>query len=177
MRMTISAASRLYGIHRSTLHRHIKSGRLSCVIQPDGSRALDLSELIRCYGEPPNAPEPVRQVATPHATGSATPDATGDATPSPDTLALLAELVEINRRQADQLEALTAKVERLEDAMRHLPAPGQLAPHPDDRPRHDEAPAAARPEADTAPRERHGDEAPARSFTDLLDKLNARAGS
>lgn len=85
--------------------------------------------------------------------------------------------MEINRRQADQLEALTAKVERLEDAMRHLPAPGQLAPHPDDRPRHDEAPTAARPEADTAPRERHGDEAPARSFTDLLAKLNARAGS
>lgn len=176
MRMTISAAARLYGIHRATLHRHIKAGRLSCVFEPDGSRALDLSELIRCYGEPPNTPEPVRQVATPHATGSETPDAT----PSPGALALLAELVELTRKQGDTMEAQReelAALRREVAELRRLPAPGQLAPHPDDRPRHDEAPAAARSEADTAPRERHGDEAPSRSFTDLLDKLNARAGS
>ncbi len=62
--------------------------------------------------------------------------------------------------------------------LRRLPAPGQLAPHPDDdRHRHDESPAAGRSVAGTAPRARHGDEPPARSFTDLLDKLNARAGS
>jgi len=177
MRMTISAAARLYGIHRATLHRHIKAGRVSCVFQPDGSRALDLSELIRAYGEPPNAPEAVRQVATPRATGSATPDATGGATPSPDAdpalspdaLALLDEL----RGMREELAALRQEVAEL----RRLPAPGQLAPHPDDRPRHDEAPVAARPEEGTAPRTRHGDEPSARSFSDLLDKLNARAGS
>lgn len=174
MRMTISAASRLYGIHRSTLHRHMKAGRLSYVIQPDGSRALDLSELIRCYGEPPNAPEAVRQVATPHATGSATPDATGGVAPSPEALDLLAELVELSRKQGEELAALRREVAEL----KALPAPGQLAPHPDhDRPQRErqalEEEAAADPApAPAAPRQQ--DRPPARSFADLLEKLNAR---
>lgn len=178
MRMTISAAARLYGIHRATLHRHIKTGRVSCVPEPDGSRALDLSELIRCYGEPPNAPEAVRQVATPDATGGATPDATPDATGGQALPAdLLAQMLEVMREQREELAALRREVAEL----RRLPAPGQLAPHPD----HDRAPrerqamegeSAADP-APTPADQRQPDHTPPRSFADLLEKLNARAGS
>lgn len=43
-RLTISEASRVAGVARSTLHRAIKQGRLS--LDPDGH--LDTAELLRC---------------------------------------------------------------------------------------------------------------------------------
>lgn len=109
MRLTPSAAARLYGIHRATLYRHMASGRLSWVLEPDDSRALDLSELIRCYGEPPGN-------ATPNAT-PATPVINSDATPA--TERLLAELVELTRMQGEELRKLREEVATL----RRLPAP------------------------------------------------------
>lgn len=109
MRLTPSAAARLYGIHRATLYRHMAAGRLSWVLEPDNSRALDLSELIRCYGEPPG-----------HATASATPATPppgGDATSA--TERLLAELVELSRQQGEELRRLREEVATL----RRLPSP------------------------------------------------------
>lgn len=109
MRLTPSAAARLYGIHRATLYRHMASGRVSWVLEPNGSRALEMSELIRCYGEP---------------SGHATPDATSaagttsnDATPA--TERLLAELVELTRNQGEELRRLREEVASL----KRLPAP------------------------------------------------------
>jgi hypothetical protein len=109
MRLTPSAAARLYGIHRATLYRHMASGRLSWVLEADNSRALDLSELIRCYGEPPNA-------ATPNAT-PATPPTSTSATATTDQL--LAELVELTRSQRRELQLLREEVSQL----RRLPPP------------------------------------------------------
>lgn len=109
MRLTPSAAARLYGIHRATLYRHMASGRLSWVLEPDNSRALDLSELIRCYGEPPGN-------ATPNAT-PATPSISSDATPA--TERLLTELVELTRMQGEELRKLREEVATL----RRLPPP------------------------------------------------------
>lgn len=56
MQMTITEAAKLYGKQRKTLYRHINAGRLSCSVRGDGHRVIDLSEMIRCYGE---APTPV----------------------------------------------------------------------------------------------------------------------
>lgn len=151
MQMTISAAARLYGIHRATLHRHIKSGRLSCVFKPDGGRALDLSELIRCYGEPPHHSEEVQQVAT----GQISPPATPDATPG--NAALMARfdaLLEVVTEQRDELRALREEVHKL----RKLPAPGQLAA--DNRPQ---------PAATDKP-----DSTPPRDLSDVLARFEAR---
>lgn len=53
MEFTISEAAKLYGKQRKQLYRHMESGKLSCRFRGDGKRVLDLSELIRCYGEPP----------------------------------------------------------------------------------------------------------------------------
>lgn len=47
---TISEAARLTGKARSTLHRHIKSGRLSKGEDDDGMPVIDTSELQRVYG-------------------------------------------------------------------------------------------------------------------------------
>lgn len=111
MRLTPSAASKLYGIHRATLYRHMASGRLSWVLEPNGSRALDMSELIRCYGEPSNH-------ATPGAT-HATPVISSDATTA--TEQLLAELVELTRHQGEELRRLREEV----GTLRVLPPPPQ----------------------------------------------------
>lgn len=109
MRLTPSDAARLFDIHRATLYRHMASGRLSWVLEPNGSRALDMSELIRCYGEP-------SRPATPSAT-LATPSIKDDATPA--TERLLAELVELTRSQGEELRQLREEVAQL----RRLPAP------------------------------------------------------
>lgn len=131
MRLTPSDAARLFGIHRATLYRHMAAGRLSWVLEPNGSRALDMSELIRCYGEPPG-----------HATPSATPatPAPGDDAP-PATERLLAELVELTRHQGEELRRLREEVATL----RRLPPPP--GPDQDDQ---EQSPAAAQ-EADSDP--------------------------
>lgn len=53
MQLSIAEAARLYGKQRKTLYRHMEAGRLSYQVLGSGRRALDLSELIRVYGEPP----------------------------------------------------------------------------------------------------------------------------
>lgn len=118
MRLTPSAAARLYGIHRATLYRHMASGRLSWVLEPDNSRALDLSELIRCYGEASGH-------ATPDAT-PATPATNSDATPA--TERLLTELVELTRNQGEELRRLREEVASL----RQLPAPSAMRGPPEE---------------------------------------------
>lgn len=127
MRLTPSDASKLFGIHRATLYRHMASGRLSWVLEPSGSRALDMSELIRCYGEPPNSATSIATLAT--------PPFSQDATPA--TERFLAELVELTRRQGEELRLLREDVASL----RRLPPPegykstaeeDQEKPEPDD---------------------------------------------
>ena len=63
MQLTIPQVAKLYGKHRSTIHRHIEAGRLSCGFRGDGTRVVDMAELVRCYGEPKQAP-PEMQPAT-----------------------------------------------------------------------------------------------------------------
>ncbi|WP_425574628.1 hypothetical protein, partial [Streptomyces rhizosphaericus] len=52
--LNLSQTARLYGKSRMTLHRHCGSGRVTSRLSDDGQRLIDLSELIRVYGEPPN---------------------------------------------------------------------------------------------------------------------------
>ncbi|GHB15737.1 hypothetical protein GCM10007159_42540 [Modicisalibacter luteus] len=64
MQLTIPKAAKLYRKHRSTIHRHIESGRITCGVRGDGTRVIELSELIRCYGEPASLPPELQQDAT-----------------------------------------------------------------------------------------------------------------
>lgn len=64
MQLTIPQAAKLYGKHRSTIHRHIDSGRLSCGFRGDGTRVVEMAELIRCYGETKHLPEEMQPSAT-----------------------------------------------------------------------------------------------------------------
>ena len=120
MQLTVPQAANLYRKHRSTIHRHIEAGRLSCSVRGDGHRVLDLSELIRCYGEPATPPPELQ------------PDAT-------------AEGLEVQRAMLQELQAMRAEIHRLREEVASLralppPEPPQEAPQaaPDDTPTHDD---------------------------------------
>lgn len=48
---TISAVHRLTGKARSTIAKHIKKGDISCIVDDDGNRLIEASEVIRVYGD------------------------------------------------------------------------------------------------------------------------------
>jgi hypothetical protein len=47
----LTKSSELVGVSRMTLVRHIKKGKLSSTIDQHGKKGVEMSELIRCYGE------------------------------------------------------------------------------------------------------------------------------
>jgi len=49
--VTISKASKLTGKSRQTLYKHLQNGQLSLSSDVNGSKGLDISELIRVYGQ------------------------------------------------------------------------------------------------------------------------------
>lgn len=51
---TIGRAAKLYGLHRSTLYEAVDKGRVSAGLDGKGHRTIDLSEMIRVYGESPS---------------------------------------------------------------------------------------------------------------------------
>lgn len=114
MQFTITEAAKIYGKQRKTLYRHIDSGRLSAGVRGDGKRVIDLAELIRCYGEPPNAP------------ADSDTELTRDS-PQSDTLVTRALLDEI-RHQTAVIERMADRIERLEAALLRLPAPAEPTP-------------------------------------------------
>lgn len=121
MQFTITEAAKLYGKQRKTLYRHIGSGRISASMRGDGKRVLDLSELIRCYGEPSQA-LPASDTKLTHQDSAS------------DTLMNQALLEEI-RRQTAVIERMSERIERLEQALLTLPAP------PHQKVEHDSSPA------------------------------------
>jgi len=68
--VSISEAARLTGKSRRTLHRHIDAGHISRSHTQSGEKGIDISELIRVYGELKTQPvtsgqtEPMLQRAT-----------------------------------------------------------------------------------------------------------------
>ena len=96
--LTIGRMAKLYGLHRSTLYEAVARGRVTAGVNGKGQREIDLSEMIRVYGEPPGQ---ARQNPTP------SPDA-------PDTTA---------QAMLEELRALRLEVEQLLADLRRLPPP------------------------------------------------------
>ena len=48
--VTINEAANLVGKSIKTIYRHIESGKLSCVIDDNGRKVVDMAELVRVYG-------------------------------------------------------------------------------------------------------------------------------
>lgn len=119
MKFSVSAAARLYGKPRKTLYRHMTLGRLAYSVEADHGRTLDMSELIRCYGEPPAPDTGQTHLTHPQMSQVDTPT---------DTPGKDAALLEEIRRQTEVIERMSDRIERLEETMRALPAP--QAPKP-----------------------------------------------
>lgn len=51
-KLTIGRMANLYGLHRSTLHEAVTKGRVTAGLDGKGQKVIDLSEMIRVYGEP-----------------------------------------------------------------------------------------------------------------------------
>lgn len=89
---SISEASKLTGKARSTLHRHLNSGKLSKEIDVDGQPVIDTAELVRVYG-------PLQGQDS-----SATGAVVQQATPLQDS-ALQAKIEAMMEARIDQLQA------------------------------------------------------------------------
>lgn len=146
MQQTISQAAQLYGKARSTIHRAIEAGRLSCTVRGDGVRVIDLAELIRLWGEPTNRPPETQQNAI--------------AQDDPTQQALIAEL----RALRNEVRGLREEVREL----RRLPAPANASPA--------EPASRAAPEPMESPPSQAPSEAsePPRDFSDLLARFENR---
>lgn len=51
-KLTIGRMAKLYGLHRSSLYQAADEGRVSVDVDGKGQKVIDLSEMIRVYGEP-----------------------------------------------------------------------------------------------------------------------------
>jgi hypothetical protein len=108
-KITIGRMAKLYGLHRSTLYEAVNKGRVSTGFDGKGQRVIELSEMIRVYGEPSGK---VRH----HPTSS--PDTSQTPTDS-EMLSRFDALIELVKEQRDELKALRDEVHQ----MRRLPAP------------------------------------------------------
>ena len=112
--------AKLYGLHRSTLYEAVEKGRVSAPERDGkGQRLVDLSEMIRVYGEPAGSQRPT------------------DPTPQSDTNPTPAIWVEM----LAELRLLREEVAGLRQEMRlieHKPEPGSqrevVKPHVEDVP-------------------------------------------
>lgn len=92
--ITVNEAAGLVGRSRRTLYRDMKRGNLSFTTRRDGHRQIETSELERCYGAL-KMPEPVTLSRV---------------TETPETERLLAELIEITKRQASEIAKLREEI-------------------------------------------------------------------
>lgn len=108
-KLTIGRMAKLYGLHRSTLYDAVSKGRISAGFDGKGLRVIELSEMIRVYGEPLNN---VRQNSTPLPDSYQTPA-------DSELLSRFDALIEVVKEQRDELKALREEVYQL----RRLPPP------------------------------------------------------
>jgi hypothetical protein len=103
-KLTIGRMANLYGLHRSTLHEAVAKGRVTAGLDGKGQKVIDLSEMIRVYGEP--------QGTTLHS-----PTPTPDTSPTPpfDTLYPLLEELRLLREEVRELRETMRLLEHKPD--------------------------------------------------------------
>ena len=118
-KLTIGRMAKLYGLHRSTLHEAVAKGRVTAGLDGKGQKVIDLSEMIRVYGEP-------QGITLHRPTLDPTPSPYTSPTPEMDALhPALHSLVE-------EVRLLRAEIQELQQSLRlieHKPEPKPALPH------------------------------------------------
>lgn len=134
---TLGRAAKLYGLHRSTLYAAINRGALSVTLNGKGQKVVDLSEMLRVFGEPQSTAAQQFDTSTVAPTPSQTVDSTPSSVLALETLApLLEELRLLREEQQASREAnrlLREEVRELRETLlriEHKPDT-TLAPGPD----------------------------------------------
>jgi hypothetical protein len=109
---SIAAASRLTGKSRTTIAKHVRSGRLSCVEDASGAKLIDASELVRVYGDDLDFSQPGAEEAPEAGEGARPPPAGMEA-------ALLEQRLtsEASERERER-QQYRAQIEHLQEALK-----------------------------------------------------------
>lgn len=112
-KLTIGRMAKLYGLHRSTVHEAVAKGRVTAGLDGKGQKVIDLSEMIRVYGEPQGSPlhRPTPSPYTP---------------PTPEMDALHPALQPL----VDEVRLLRAEIHELRESLRLI----EHKPKPDPKP-------------------------------------------
>jgi hypothetical protein len=133
--LSISEAARTWHMGRTTIQRAIREGKLSVMIQSNGNKGIDTSEMVRVFGEPciDAGNDPVRDAEINPSGADPIHVDTGD-TSQPDTAQTVAILqVQINLLKTQLNDAHDRELwfrRQLEDVQRLLPAPAANPPSP-----------------------------------------------
>lgn len=103
-KLTIGRMAKLYGLHRSTVHEAVAKGRVTAGLDGKGQKVIDLSEMIRVYGEPIGSPLQRPTLAT-----------YTSPTPEMDTLQPLMEEVRLLRAEIHELRESLRLIEHKPD--------------------------------------------------------------
>lgn len=114
-KLTIGRMAKLYGLHRSTLHEAVSKGRVTAGLDGKGQKVIDLSEMIRVYGEP-------QGITLHRPTLDPTPSPYTSPTPEIDALHSLVEEVRLLRAEIQELQQSLRLIE-------HKPEPKPALPH------------------------------------------------
>ena len=112
-KLTIGRMANLYGLHRSTLHEAVAKGRVTAGLDGKGQKVIDLSEMIRVYGEP-------QGVTLHNPTPDPTPQPYTSPTPEMNALHPLIEEVRLLREEIRELRESLRLIE-------HKPEPKPAA--------------------------------------------------
>lgn len=116
MQFTLTQAAQLFGKNKTTIHRAMASGRLSYTLSPEGKRLIDMSELIRVYGEPATD-------ATQNATVQPSPES-ADATDA-------TELLTVMRAMLVEMQGMRRELSEIKEQQKLLPPPQPTSPSSD----------------------------------------------
>lgn len=103
-KLTIGRMAKLYGLHRSTLHEAVAKGRVTAGVDGKGQKVIDLSEMIRVYGEPPGG-----------ALHSPTPSPNTGPTVSGEALQPLLDELKLLREEVRELRQALLRIEHKPD--------------------------------------------------------------
>lgn len=126
MQFSLSQAAKETGKGKSSIHRAIKSGKLSALRHEDGTYSIDAAELFRAF--PPTPSEPVEGQGEPRE------EPLAKSTVAQEVLRVQVEMLTAQlEREQDTVADLRRRLDRAEErilALSHSPVTASIAPSP-----------------------------------------------